>query len=64
MHQPPFAGVQVRSLTLDAKLWTPTLNKVVLAIGNAQSNRWVCERSKETYWTRVWLSPFVTAVGY
>jgi len=30
---------QVRSLTLDAKLWTPTLNKVVLAIGNAQSNR-------------------------
>lgn len=30
---------QVRSLTLDAKLWTPTLNKVVLSIGNAESNR-------------------------
>lgn len=30
-------------MTLDAKLWTPTLNQVVLKIGNAESNRLVCE---------------------
>ena len=30
-------------MTLDAKLWTPTLNKVVLTIGNAESNRLVSE---------------------